>query len=305
MRKTLWPPDSKNHERSLLKTRAMRARLRRVGTTRPVSSWERKLAERPVRRPSSTRPMERLRRRRLMRWPSCAAERRASAAVGSMESVSTGWVGCVECAKRGSTAISGDSAAVSGAIGQGLHPGVAFSPSIGCKSRERGGSLGDECLGIEGLLEGEEWLPWVGTELVAPRVEVGDAKDGAVGQLEGIPWKRQRDGAADSRAGRVRCDSSSAAFVAEVVEVDLSGACGLGHLGDIERGVGALHSEDEVVGGFFDGEPIVFGCDGRNDVKALAAGGLEEAFEAGTLEALTDVSSRGAEGKSRQGLVGV
>ena len=34
---------------------AMRARLRRVGTTRPVSSCERKLAESPVWRPSSTR----------------------------------------------------------------------------------------------------------------------------------------------------------------------------------------------------------------------------------------------------------
>src|SRR5579872_496057 len=50
---------------------AMRARLRNVGTTRPVSSCDRKLAERPVCLPNSTRPIDFFRRKRLMRSPMC------------------------------------------------------------------------------------------------------------------------------------------------------------------------------------------------------------------------------------------
>src|SRR5579859_4539864 len=48
---------------------AMRARLRSVGTTRPVSSWERKLAESPVCLPNSTSPMDFFSRNRLIRSP--------------------------------------------------------------------------------------------------------------------------------------------------------------------------------------------------------------------------------------------
>src|ERR1700738_3541726 len=81
-----WGSASKKYERSLEKTMAMRARLRSVGTTRPVSSCERKLADRPVCLPSSTRPMDFLRRRRLMRSPMCF-----SAMKRSVVSVST-WV---------------------------------------------------------------------------------------------------------------------------------------------------------------------------------------------------------------------
>ena len=45
-----------------MNTSAMRARFLRVGTTRPVSNCERKLAERPTCCPSSTRPIERFNR---------------------------------------------------------------------------------------------------------------------------------------------------------------------------------------------------------------------------------------------------
>src|SRR5580704_11737745 len=47
----------------------MRARFRSVGTTRPVSSCERKLAESPVWRPSSTSPIDFFSRRCLIRSP--------------------------------------------------------------------------------------------------------------------------------------------------------------------------------------------------------------------------------------------
>ena len=140
---------------------------------------------------------------------------------------------------------------------------------------------------------------------VAPGIEVGDTEDRALGQLEGGPGKRQRDGAADAGAGRERGDGGGAALVAEVVEVDFAGAGGLGHFGEVERGVGALHGEDEVVRGLFDGGPVMLGVDGRDDVEALAAGGLEEAFEAGALEALADLGGGGAEGGPGEGFVGV
>ena len=44
---------------------AMRARLRSVGTTRPVSNCDRKLADSPVWRPSSTSPIDFFKRKPL------------------------------------------------------------------------------------------------------------------------------------------------------------------------------------------------------------------------------------------------
>ena len=63
---------------------AMRARLRSVGTTRPVSSCERKLAESPVCRPSSTSPIDFFSRSRLMRSPIRFSAMNASAVAGSI-----------------------------------------------------------------------------------------------------------------------------------------------------------------------------------------------------------------------------
>src|ERR1700680_2043324 len=66
----------------------MRARFLRVGTTRPVSNCERKLAERPTSCPSSTRPMERFNRSRRIFTPIFLASMEASAVASS--TVSTG-----------------------------------------------------------------------------------------------------------------------------------------------------------------------------------------------------------------------
>src|SRR6185437_6832480 len=132
-----------------------------------------------------------------------------------------------------------------------------------------------------------------------------DAEDRAFVELEGGPGKRQRDGAADAGAGRERGDGGGSALVAQVVEVDFAGAGGLGHLGEVERGVGALHGEDEIMRGFFDGGPVMPGVDGGDDVETLAAGGLKEAFEAGALEALADLGGGGTEGGPGEGFVGV
>ena len=57
---------------------------------------------------------------------------------------------------------------------------------------ERGGTgvyPAARALGSRVLAEGEEGLPGVGAELVAPGREVGDAEDGALGKLEGGPGK--------------------------------------------------------------------------------------------------------------------
>src|SRR5579863_4740445 len=82
---------------------AMRARLRSVGTTRPVSSCERKLAERPVCLPSSTSPIDFFRRRRLMRSPICF-----SAMNRSVVSVST-WDFCVSSLRTTAGSVIRDS----------------------------------------------------------------------------------------------------------------------------------------------------------------------------------------------------
>jgi hypothetical protein len=65
-------------------TIAIRARFRSVGTTRPVSNCDRKLAESPVCLPSSTRPMDFFSRSRLIRSPI-----RFSAITRAVVSVST------------------------------------------------------------------------------------------------------------------------------------------------------------------------------------------------------------------------
>src|ERR1035441_9114020 len=69
MRKTAVASLSKKYERSLEKTIAIRARLRSVGTTRPVSNCDKKLAESPVSLPSSTNPIDFFSRSRRIRSP--------------------------------------------------------------------------------------------------------------------------------------------------------------------------------------------------------------------------------------------
>jgi hypothetical protein len=71
IRKTADGSLSKKYDRSFENTIAIRARFRSVGTTRPVSNCDKKLAESPVRWPSSTRPIDFFSRSRLIRSPIC------------------------------------------------------------------------------------------------------------------------------------------------------------------------------------------------------------------------------------------
>jgi len=159
--------------------------------------------------------------------------------------------------------------------------------------------------GVELLVGGEEGLPGVGAEFGVVGGYVVDGEDGVFVAGEGGPGERKRDGGADASAGGVGGDGGGAALIAEVVEEDAADAGGLGHLGEVEVGVLALHGEDEVVRGGLELGPGEGGLDGRDDVQAFAAGELEEAFDAEVAEALADFGGGGGDGEPGEIGVGV
>ena len=89
--KSRLSPRSGSREKSLLNASAIRARFLSVGTTRPVSNWERKLADRPTCCPSSTSPIDRLNRRRRIFSPIFFASMEASAVASSTPSIPRDW----------------------------------------------------------------------------------------------------------------------------------------------------------------------------------------------------------------------
>src|SRR6202041_2413750 len=106
-------------------------------------------------------------------------------------------------------------------------------------------------------------------------------------------------------AGRKRGDGGGPALVAQVVEENLAGAGGLGHLREVELWVGALHHENEVVGEGLDLGPFAVGLGGRDDVDAFATGGLDEGLEAEILHEVADFEGAGDETIPRETGVGV
>lgn len=162
------------------------------------------------------------------------------------------------------------------------------------------GSGGGEFLG-----GGVDGFPGVLFEARLPGFVVGDVELRVVGGLEIGPGNGHGDGCPGAGAGGVGGDGGGTALVAEIVDKDAVFTCDFAHLGEVEGGLLLLHGERKGVGEVLDGGPVVDGGDGDDDVEALAAGGLEEGFEAERLELFADVCGAVGEGAPRDGGVGI
>ena len=120
--------------------------------------------------------------------------------------------------------------------------------------------------------------------------EVADRKHRANWLIELLPVKRNRG--VDPRPGPrgERGYGRSATLIAKVVQVDLAGARGFGHLREIEARVCALHGKDKPMREVLHSGKVMFGVDGRDNVETLTARGLQEAFQPKLLQARTDVA---------------
>ena len=150
-------------------------------------------------------------------------------------------------------------------VGSGARRGAEVGPGVGGIGHPRGR-----------VRDGEVRRPDLGAELV--------------------PGERHRHRRAGAGAGAVGDDGGVVAAVAQVVEQDAAGALRLGDRRDVAVGVVGRHRPGHRGGEALDRVPAggVGRLQRRDDVQALAAGGLDEAGEAGVLEAGAD-RARGVE----------
>src|SRR3954471_3660406 len=135
--------------------------------------------------------------------------------------------------------------------------------------------------GGDRLLEPGDLLPRVRGQRDEPARHAGRGERRRVDAVrELLPADRDGDRRTGARAGRVRGDERRAAAVAQVVEEDLALAPQLDRVGRVAVGLVALHRLDHRLAERLELVPADAARDRRDDVEALAAGGLDEAVQA-------------------------
>ena len=94
-----------------------------------------------------------------------------------------------------------------------------------------------------------------------------------------VPGERHRHRRALARARRVGADGGGAQAVAQVVDIDAAAPAALGHVVGVEVGPVGRHRRGDRLGERFHGVPVCLRRQRKDDVQALAAGGLHEALE--------------------------
>src|SRR5687768_5254642 len=126
----------------------------------------------------------------------------------------------------------------------------------------------------------QEACPRVGGKVFQSLWEVADVEGvGPYVRFQLLPEERSRDWRAGPGARGIGGDGSGAAAVAQVVDVDLAFAAGLGHVGGVARGLLRRDAVDDRLGEGLDLIPLAAAHDRDADMEPLAAGRLEEGLK--------------------------